>query len=51
VFVTLFMPKGLVGLPEQLRGIKKRFDARRNKTKTEPAAPVSAAAEELAKIE
>jgi urea transport system permease protein len=51
VFVTLFMPKGLVGLPEQLRGIKKRFDARRNKTKSEPPATVTAPAEELAKIE
>lgn len=49
VLVPLFMPKGLIGLPEQLRGVKKRFDARRNKTKNEPAAPVSAAAEELAK--
>jgi urea transport system permease protein len=48
VLVTLFMPKGLVGLPEQLRGIKKRFDARRSKIKDKPAAPVSAAAEELA---
>jgi len=51
VFVTLFMPKGLVGLPEQLRGIKKRLDARRNKTKSEPPASVAASAEELAKIE
>jgi urea transport system permease protein len=25
VLVTLFMPKGIVGLPEQLRGLKKRF--------------------------
>jgi urea transport system permease protein len=53
VLVTLFMPKGLVGLPEQLRGMKKRFTARRGKTKTatEPTAPISRAAEELAKIE
>ncbi len=51
VFVTLFMPKGLVGLPGQLRGLKKRFAARRNKTKIETAVPVNAAAEELAKIE
>jgi urea transport system permease protein len=51
VLVTLFMPKGLIGLPDQLRGIKNRLVARRNKTKAEPAAPVSAAAEELAKTE
>jgi urea transport system permease protein len=51
VLVTLFMPKGLVGLPEQLRGIKKRFDARRKKSKDEPIAPVSAPTEELAKTE
>lgn len=51
VFVTIFMPKGLVGLPEQLRGLKKRFDARRNGTKTAPAATVTAPAEELAKTE
>jgi hypothetical protein len=51
VLVTLFMPKGLVGLPEQLRGVKNRFFTRRNKTKIEPAAPVAAAAEELAKTE
>jgi urea transport system permease protein len=56
VFVTLFMPKGLVGLPQQLRDIKKRFDSRRNKAALEPkiaaqpATPVSPTAEELAKI-
>src|SRR5882757_1700763 len=52
VLVTLFMPKGLVGLPDQLRGIKNRLVARRNKTKddsTEPAASVAEPAEELAK--
>ncbi len=31
VVVTLFMPKGLVGLPQQLRGLKKRFQAKRKK--------------------
>src|SRR4029450_7886331 len=25
IFVTLFMPKGIVGLPEQLRGLYRRF--------------------------
>src|ERR1700722_13619774 len=51
VLVTLFMPKGLVGLPEQMRGWKKRFNARRNKAASEPEAPISSAAstEELAK--
>src|SRR3954451_22827136 len=42
VLVTLFMPKGLVGLPDQLRGVKKRFDTRRGKLKNEPAAPADA---------
>jgi urea transport system permease protein len=51
VLVTLFMPKGLVGLPEQLRGLKKRFDARRNKATADPATAVASttAPEELAK--
>ncbi|MFO1487156.1 MAG: urea ABC transporter permease subunit UrtC [Verrucomicrobiota bacterium] len=30
VLVTLFMPKGLVGLPEQLRALKKKFFGRTN---------------------
>jgi urea transport system permease protein len=53
VLVTLFMPKGLVGVPEQLRGLKKRFDVLRKKAKTESAAPVAATnvAEKLAKTE
>ena len=25
VFVTLFMPKGIIGIPEQLRGLKKKY--------------------------
>jgi hypothetical protein len=48
VLVTLFMPKGIVGVPGQLRALKKRFDARRKKPEAEPTAPVTAA-EELAK--
>jgi urea transport system permease protein len=48
VLVTLFMPKGIVGLPQQLRGLKKRFDARRKKTES-TVAPISAA-EEPAKL-
>jgi urea transport system permease protein len=49
VLVTLFMPKGLVGLPQQLRDVKKRFDARRKKKEPEPIAPMTDSAEELAK--
>ena len=30
VFVTLFMPKGIIGLPEQLRELKDRFTRKRN---------------------
>jgi len=48
VLVTLFMPKGIVGLPQQLRALKKRFDSRRKKV--ESAAAAVSAAEELAKF-
>ena len=37
VLVTLFMPKGVVGLPEQLRGVKQKLFARPKSTDTEPA--------------
>ena len=47
VLVTLFMPKGLVGLPEQLRGLKKRYDLRRKKITNEAAAAISPAVGEL----
>jgi urea transport system permease protein len=30
ILVTLFMPKGIVGLPEQLRGLKSRLCGKRN---------------------
>jgi urea transport system permease protein len=30
ILVTLFMPKGIVGLPEQLRGLKSRFRGKPN---------------------
>ena len=30
VFVTLFMPKGIIGIPEQLRGIKNRLTRKRD---------------------
>ncbi len=49
VLVTLFMPKGIVGLPEQLRGLKKRFIDKRKKTEDIPAAVNPT--EELAKTE
>jgi urea transport system permease protein len=38
IFVTIFMPKGLIGLPEQLRELKKRYLG-----KNKPAAPPPAA--------
>jgi urea transport system permease protein len=28
IFVTLFMPKGIIGLPEQFRGLKRRWNRR-----------------------
>jgi ABC-type branched-subunit amino acid transport system permease subunit len=48
VFVTLFMPKGIVGLPAILRHLKTRLLARRKKSENLPATPV--VAEEPAKI-
>ena len=47
VLVTLFMPKGLVGLPEQLRGIKKRFDTRRKNLTSEAGNAISSATGKL----
>ena len=44
VFVTLFMPKGLIGLPDQLRGLAKKFAKK-------PAAEISAAAIPETKLE
>jgi urea transport system permease protein len=46
VLVTLFMPKGIVGLPQQLRTLKKRFMDKRAKPET-ASVPVTAD-EELA---
>ncbi|HLP75778.1 MAG TPA: urea ABC transporter permease subunit UrtC [Candidatus Paceibacterota bacterium] len=43
IFVTLFMPKGIIGLPEQLRGFKKRFTR-----KVEPASVAAEPKPELA---
>lgn len=36
VIVTIFMPKGIVGLPEQLHGLWKRFANRKKTTSEEP---------------
>lgn len=41
VLVTVFMPKGLVGLPEQLRGVRRKWSARK-KLAVEPAPSVPA---------
>jgi len=46
VFVTLFMPKGLIGLPEQLRGLKQRFTGRKKPIETKPAPVPTDATEE-----
>ncbi len=41
ILVTLFMPKGIVGLPEQLRGLKRRFfSAKPAETDSDPVAAV-----------
>ncbi len=45
IFVTLFMPKGLVGLPEQFRDLRQRWQRWRRK---EPEAPPGAAAKHKA---
>lgn len=47
VLVTIFMPKGIVGLPEQLRAMKRRFDAKRKQVQPAPTES-PAPAEELA---
>lgn len=47
VIVTIFMPKGIVGLPEQLYGLWKRF-AGRGKTSSDNPVGVSAEQKELA---
>lgn len=42
VFVTLFMPKGIIGLPEQFRAMKKKLTGRTLKDEPAPT-PVSSA--------
>lgn len=49
ILVTIFMPKGIVGLPAQLQGIYKKFIAK--KMKTEPAPNAADAAIQPAKPE
>ena len=43
IFVTVFMPKGIIGLPGQFREIKRRFQ-KRNENPDPPAAPEPAPA-------
>jgi urea transport system permease protein len=38
ILVTVFMPKGIVGLPAQLQGVYKKFTAKKLKTESEPIA-------------
>jgi len=38
IFVTVFMPKGIIGLPDQFRELKRRFQ-KRNENLDPPAAP------------
>lgn len=47
VIVTIFMPKGIVGLPEQLHGLWKRFARRKRASSDEPVG-VAAEQKELA---
>ena len=39
IFVTLFMPKGIIGLPEQFRELKRRWTTRGDRS--EPVARVA----------
>jgi len=42
IFVTIFMPKGIVGLPEQFRALKDRFGRKRNGEPLKTAEPITA---------
>jgi urea transport system permease protein len=48
--VTLVMPKGITGLPGQIRGWKRRWTARRGKNRHQPA-PGPTVENQLAKVE
>jgi urea transport system permease protein len=41
IIVTLFMPKGIVGLPSQLRGLYEKFITKKSKAESVPAAPAA----------
>jgi hypothetical protein len=41
IVVTLFMPKGIVGLPEQFRQLKKKFNNRHGAPEPTPATAVA----------
>jgi len=45
IFVTVFMPKGIIGLPGQFREIKQRLQ-RRNQPAPDPVASAAAATQE-----
>jgi urea transport system permease protein len=52
IFVTIYMPKGIVGLPSQLRGLKRRYlDKSRPDGAVETPAAAAAAENQLAKSE
>ena len=42
VFVTLFMPKGIIGIPGQIQELKRKFFSKRS-TEAEPVTPVASA--------
>ncbi len=50
IFVTVFMPKGIIGLPSQFRELKQRY-FRPKEPADIPAAPTPLAKEEPAKSE
>ena len=43
IFVTIFMPKGIIGLPAQFREIKRRITQRKNATDSPVAEPAPVA--------
>lgn len=42
IFVTVFMPKGIIGLPAQFRELKRRFNQRKETAATPPAIATTA---------
>ncbi len=49
IFVTLFMPKGIIGLPEQFRTIKRRIQQRNKSVDTPAESAVATTSEGVAK--